>query len=102
MSDLQAKRVPGWSGRMDQLTYFLRIMGADYTLEKDEDGKERKRYHIGHPDKKGGVFTFLGDSSDTADVIIDGETVYYVNGKPAGLAAGLGATSYGLRVHVIC
>ena len=79
----------GWAGRMGQVLYYLRVVGAD----TDADG----RPIIGGAP----VVSFMGMSGDDADVIVPADTVYFVGGKPSGLASGLGATSYGTRVTVI-
>jgi hypothetical protein len=78
----------GWIGIARQLTYFLSIVGAD----KDEDG----RYLIGN----GSVTSFMGVGGENADVVVDGEAVYFVDGRQCNLAAGLRGTSYGMGVKV--
>jgi hypothetical protein len=80
---------PGWIGTNSQVLHYLRVVGAD----RDEQG----RFII----TTGGVFAFLGDTSEAADAVVDSEACYLVGGKPVNLAAGLGTTSYGMRVTVI-
>lgn len=81
----------GWAGVMRHVLHYLRTVGAD----QDEEGN----FLIGGP----GVMSFMGMSGENAEVVVPAETVYFVNGRQAPLAAGLNATSYGLRgVTVIC
>lgn len=82
----------GWSGRMDQVEHYLKIIGADRTSEE-----EGNLIILGGP----GIFSFLGLTDRTADVLIPHDTVYFMKGRPAGLAAGLRSTSYGVGVAVI-
>ena len=79
----------GWIGQQGQIRYYLEIVGAD----RDEEG----RFII----VDGGAYTFLGLHGDREDIVIDGNACYLKNGHKCGLAAGLGSTSYGMRVNVI-
>ena len=63
---------------------YLSTVGADRTAEGEfKIGEEPPVYGIG------------GD-----EIVIPDDTVYYVDGKPKNLAAGLGTTSYGVQVKV--
>jgi hypothetical protein len=75
---------PGWFGTPDQLTHFLRVVGAD----RDPDG----RFLIG-----GAVISGLGG----LDVLVSPDAVYFIGGSPHGLALDLRGTSYGMAVTVI-
>ena len=79
----------GWIGQQGQVHYYLSVVGAD----KDKDG----RFII----VNGGAYTFLGLVGDREDIVIDGNACYLKDGHKCGLAAGLGSTSYGMRVQVI-
>lgn len=79
----------GWIGTNGQVLHFLRSVNAD----RDEDG----RFIIAG----GGVNTFLGMQGPDVDVVISGETVFFLQGKPVGLAGELRKTSYGVGVVVI-
>ncbi len=80
----------GWIGLQGQVLHYLRTVGAD----RDAEG----RFLIG----KGQVATFLGmDLGDATETVIDSDALYYHNGYPCGLAAGLHSTSYGVKVYVI-
>ena len=78
----------GWSGINSQVLHYLGVVGAD----RDEKGQ----FLV-----SGGVFTFMGMGGENAEMVIDGEAKYFINGQPCGLAAGLGSTSYGVKVMVI-
>jgi len=80
----------GWSGRNDQVLHFLRIVGAD----RDDDG----RFILTPVDA---VVFFLGIVTETADVVVNPQARYYVDGKGYSLVAGLRGTSYGHAVQVI-
>jgi hypothetical protein len=79
----------GWIGTHRQVAYYLSVVGAD----RDEQG----RFLI----VSGGIYSLLGDTREDSDAVIDSETCYLIGGKPVNLAAGLGTTSYGMRVTVI-
>ena len=88
MSDpLSDKR--GWCGVQRQVLYYLRLVGAD----RDEEG----RFLIGGE----GICSFMGMTGEHAEVVIPHSTVYFVNGQPSGLAAGLNSTSYGVRNIIV-
>ena len=78
----------GWTGAMSGVLNYLRVVGADR-----------------HPDGQflisDDVVTFLGLSGDNADTVVGPEACYFVDGRPAPLAAGLRSTSSGVAVHVI-
>jgi hypothetical protein len=75
----------GWIGLLDQLNFYLSMVHAD----KNEKGE----YLVaGEP-----VVVGLGG----LEVVVREETVYFVDGKPKALAAGLRSTSYGMGVKVI-
>ena len=76
----------GWIGPADQLLYYLSVVGAD----KDADGKF---LIAGEP-----LVSFLGMNEE---YVVPAGTVYYVDGHPCNLAAGLASTSYGVKVKVI-
>ncbi|MBA7528377.1 hypothetical protein ES705_20560 [subsurface metagenome] len=80
----------GWIGLMGQVLHYLRVVGAD----RDEDG----RFVTAGGD---GVASFLGLEGENVDAVINADVVYFVGGKPCGLAAGLRTTSYGLGAVVI-
>lgn len=75
----------GWIGMADQLLFYLSTVNAD----KDSQG----RYIIvGAP-----VICGL----DETEVVVPDQASYLVDGHRKALAAGLGSTSYGLKVNVI-
>ena len=78
----------GWVGTMSQLLNYLRVVGADQT----DDGQ----FVI-----SGDVVTFLGMGGENAETVVGPDAMYYVDGRPSPLAAGLGVTSYGTRPIVI-
>ena len=78
----------GWIGINRQLLHFLRVIGAD----RDEDGKFLVT---------GSIVTFLGLGDLDAEVVVGAGAKYFIDGQPAGLAAGLHSTSYGMKVQVI-
>jgi|CXWL01.1.fsa_nt_gi hypothetical protein len=78
-------------GRVDQVLHYLRTVRAD----RGPDGA----FLLVGPDGKGPT-TFMGDRSETADIVIPAEVNYLVGGRPANLAAGLASTSYGFSVVV--
>ena len=79
----------GWIGINRQLLHFLRVVGAD----RDKEGKFLL--------SDGGVYFLLGIVGENAEVVISADTKYFIKGQPAGLAAGLHSTSYGMKVNVI-
>lgn len=95
MSDSPVSSGIGWSGRNDQVLHYLRTVGAD----RDGEGEDGGRFIIGGPK---GVLSFMGMNDPHGDVVISFDTVYFKNGKECNLALGLGTTSYGLNVYVIC
>ena len=74
---------------MGEVLHYLR------TVQADQDGEGR--FLIAGS----GVVSFLGVGGNKADVVIDGDSAFFVKGKSRGLAAGLRGTSYGTGVHVI-
>ena len=79
----------GWFGDWSQAAHYMRTVGAD----QGETGKFRV---------EGGVFAFLGlPLKRGTEVAISADAKYFVDGKPFGLADGLGTTSYGIRPIVI-
>ena len=84
----------GWSGNMMAVLNYLRVVGADV-----EDPKANKPIYLIGGEK--GIVSFMGMASENADVVIPAETVYYIKGKPAPLAAGLRSTSAGIGVYAI-
>ena len=78
----------GWIGITSQVLHYLGVVGAD----RDEEGK----FIV-----SGGLYSFLGMAGENAEVVIDSEAKYYINGRPCGLAAGMRSTSYGVKVTVI-
>ena len=80
----------GWIGNRGQVLNFLSIIGAD-----SQDGQ----YIVG-----GKLFHFLNDvdaaSTDADEMIVGHDAVYYIDGKPAPLAAGMRSTSGGVGVKV--
>lgn len=78
----------GWTGINRQLLHYLRIVGAD----RDEEGK----FLVA-----GSIVTFMGIGGEDADVVVGGDAVYFMQGQPCNLAAGLKTTSYGMGVIVI-
>lgn len=79
----------GWIGVNRQVFHFLRVMGAD----RD---KETGRFLVA-----GCIVTFLGLGELDAEVVVGADAKYFIDGQPAGLAAGLHSTSYGMKVQVI-
>lgn len=75
----------GWFGLTDHLMHFLRTVGAD----RGPDGL----FLIGGAP----ITTGLGGQ----EVVVPAETVYFLDGHAAGLAAGLRGTSYGMAITVI-
>jgi hypothetical protein len=82
----------GWMGTMREVRHYLATVGADCN--------EKGEFLLVGPAGSEPV-TFMGDTSPDAETVIPDEVCYLVGGKKAGLANGLGGTSYGLRVHVI-
>ncbi len=78
----------GWVGVMSQVLHYLSVVGAD----RDEDGKFLVT---------GDVVTFLGMGGENAETVVGPDACYFVNGRKANLASGLGSTSYGTRPVVI-
>ncbi len=79
----------GWIGTMITLKYALETFGAD----RDEQG----RFPIqGEP-----PVTFMGCSGDDAELVVSAKTLCLIRGHPVSVAALLGSTSYGHKVHVI-
>lgn len=76
----------GWIGPNSQMLFYLDIVCAD----KDAEG----RYII----SGAAPTSFMGDLNN--DVVIPGDAVYFTQGKPCNLAAGLRSTSYGMAVKV--
>ena len=76
---------PGWFGAKEQLMHFLRTVSADRDSE--------------------GLFLIAGEPIAVGlggqDVVVPAATVYFHDGKAAGLASGLRGTSYGMSVAVI-
>lgn len=72
----------GWIGSLREVTYYLSVMGADRVNGEFKIGG--KRPTVGSGD----------------EIVIPDGTVYYVDGKPKKLAAGLAGTSYGVGVKV--
>ena len=80
---------PGWSGNMMAVLNYLRVVGAD----QDDDGN----FLIGGEP----FISFLGmPLTETSDVLVPSETVYYIDGKSANLSAGLRSTSSGMGVVI--
>lgn len=74
----------GWFGLRSQVLNYLSVVGAD----RDAEG----RYLIA-----GNAAVGL----DPEEMIVGADAVFFRDGKPCPLAAGLNETSYGLRVTVI-
>lgn len=74
----------GWVGPVRSLEHYLDVVGAD----RDAD----RRFVIGGDPP---IYGIGGD-----EVVISDGTVYYVQGRPVSLAAGLEQTSSGLPVRV--
>lgn len=73
----------GWMGRMDQLLYYLDVVGAD----RDESGRPMIWGHV-----------TVGMGGD--EVIVEADACYSVDGRKCGLADGLLDTSGGVGVAV--
>lgn len=73
----------GWIGDLEQLEYYLSVVGAD----KDDEGK----FKIW-----GQVTIGIGGR----EAVVHGNAEYAVNDHRCNLAAGLRSTSYGLGVKV--
>lgn len=78
------RRRNGWIGDTRAVQHYLSVVGAD----KDADG----RYLIGGDPP---IYGLGGD-----EMVIPDATVYYADGRPVPLAAGLSQTSQGLAVKV--
>ena len=77
---------PGWIGAEADVLWFLEVVVAD----RDDVGK----FLIG----AAGIIHFLGRPG--GEVVVPGDTVYFVSGQPVRLAAALRQTSYGMSVAV--
>jgi hypothetical protein len=80
MSDLD-----GWIGSDSELLYYLQVVGAD----RDEEGKFKVA---------GNITSFLGMGKE---FVVGPDACYFVQGRPVPLAAGLRATSYGVKIQVL-
>lgn len=74
----------GWFGYAREVKFYLSTVNAD----KDAEG----RFIISGAPVISGL--------DDAEVVVPDETCYFVDGKKKSLAAGLGSTSYGMKVKV--